>query len=457
MSRGWKRDELRTDSGQTIIGIGMDKAIRGVKVDDIRPDLIIFDDLDGVSDTEMMTRKKTALMTQSIMPSGSPFCAYVYVQNLTCDNGIMARLRRGEVDFMSYRTLTFEPAMLGLKTEIILRKDGPPVNKITAGRPTWAGQDRATCQHYIDTHGLKSFLIECQHEVDRMEGAYYPTDFLAALRAELSERRNDPNLQEPLAIWPNEDQPSLLGIAEVFEAPLRGARYVVSADEAGGLTQDGRADFTVVHVLNHETGVQALAWHCKEPAMYVAGVIAGLATWYNNAEVIVEQFGSGTALIERLQDHPVSIFKGRRGKAANNQTHNKLGFVATRESKADRDECLLSDLDVAAKLWREGGYSACEAMKLTHGVQIRCLRTVNELIRYCNLPGGKRGGVASHDDENTALTQAVWYRQNVVFEKRAYRKRSDIWSEIDPGWDDELERREREDEFVGNAYGGPRR
>src|SRR5690554_6819177 len=45
-SRGWRRQRLRTASGFTIDALGLDRASRGAKVEEQRPDLMIFDDID---------------------------------------------------------------------------------------------------------------------------------------------------------------------------------------------------------------------------------------------------------------------------------------------------------------------------------------------------------------------------------------------------------------------------
>ncbi len=66
-SRGWRRNRLTTASGLTVQGAGLDKSIRGLREEDDRPDLILFDDVDGKLDTDKSTERKIAVLTTSIL------------------------------------------------------------------------------------------------------------------------------------------------------------------------------------------------------------------------------------------------------------------------------------------------------------------------------------------------------------------------------------------------------
>ena len=94
-SRGWRRNRLRTASGFTIDAIGLDVAARGVKLDEDRPDLLIFDDLDGKLDTAATTDKKLATLTHTLLPAASDAPAVLAIQNLVIPDGIFARLADG--------------------------------------------------------------------------------------------------------------------------------------------------------------------------------------------------------------------------------------------------------------------------------------------------------------------------------------------------------------------------
>src|SRR5262245_6997628 len=63
-SRGWRRNRLRTRSGFTVDAIGFDTAARGVKLDEDRPDFIIFDDIDKDNESMALVEKKINLLTR---------------------------------------------------------------------------------------------------------------------------------------------------------------------------------------------------------------------------------------------------------------------------------------------------------------------------------------------------------------------------------------------------------
>ena len=95
VSKGWRINRLRTADGFTLDAIGMDAAIRGARLDDMRPDLIILDDLDDQDDSPATIEKKIATLTRKILPSGSTSLVVLGVQNLPNQDGIFARLADG--------------------------------------------------------------------------------------------------------------------------------------------------------------------------------------------------------------------------------------------------------------------------------------------------------------------------------------------------------------------------
>lgn len=168
-SRGWRRNRLRTASGFTIDGMGLDKAVRGSRIEEQRPDFMVFDDVDGELDSALTTEKKIKILTKSLLPAGSNNLVVLGIQNLIIPDGIFAQLSDGRADFLSDRILSGPyPAIEGLEVE--QTKDG---FVITSGTATWKGQDRETCQAQIRQWGYSSFLAEAQHEVDAPPGGMF--------------------------------------------------------------------------------------------------------------------------------------------------------------------------------------------------------------------------------------------------------------------------------------------
>lgn len=173
-SRGWRRNRLRTASGFTLDAIGLDSAVRGAKVDEDRPDFIVFDDVDDRLDTALAVEKKVTILTESILPARAAHAAVVFAQNLIHKNGIVARLADGRADFLADRIVSGpHPALVDAEFE-----RAPDGWKIVKGTPTWAAMTIETLQTVLNAIGLRAFKREEQHEVNDAEGAIWSQDVI---------------------------------------------------------------------------------------------------------------------------------------------------------------------------------------------------------------------------------------------------------------------------------------
>lgn len=176
-SKGWKTDVLRTETGFNVMAMGLEAEARGAKLDDFRPDLIIFDDIDSRHDSPAVIKRKIEIIKDSILPSGSPDCAILFLQNKIHEDSIVSMLCDGRADFLHTREPAFiEPAVYDLETEQRQLDDGTYRYSITSGRASWDGQDLATCEKQINDWGLSSFLRESQHETDEVEDGLWKRD-----------------------------------------------------------------------------------------------------------------------------------------------------------------------------------------------------------------------------------------------------------------------------------------
>ncbi len=168
--KAWRHNRLQTSSGFAVDAIGLDKAVRGVKIEEQRPDLIILDDIDAIHDTPRETQRKVDTITKSILPAGSDDVAVLAIQNLIHPQGVFARLAGvAEVpaDFLQRRILNGPiPALY----DFDYRQDVDGFYTIS-GVPSWKGQDLVRCQTMVDTEGIWAFCAEAQHDVDKVEGA----------------------------------------------------------------------------------------------------------------------------------------------------------------------------------------------------------------------------------------------------------------------------------------------
>lgn len=173
-SKGWNAQKLRTANGFNVLAFGLDTGARGVKLDHIRPDIIILDDIDELNDSVNRVQKKISTITQTILPAKSTDCAIVFVQNRIHSNSVMSQVLSGELDMLQDRIQSpIVPAIENLEYKPIERENGRIGYKITSGNATWSHKSVEICQREIDDFGLIAFLRECQHEVG-IGGRFFP-------------------------------------------------------------------------------------------------------------------------------------------------------------------------------------------------------------------------------------------------------------------------------------------
>ena len=173
-SKGWNASKLRTANGFNVLAFGLDTGARGVKLDHLRPDMIILDDIDELGDSVNRVEKKIETITATILPAKSTDCAIVFVQNRIHSNSVMSRVLSGELDMLQNRIQSpIVPAIEGLEYVPVEKENGRTSWKITAGRATWEHKNLEICQREIEDFGLISFLRECQHDVG-VGGRFFP-------------------------------------------------------------------------------------------------------------------------------------------------------------------------------------------------------------------------------------------------------------------------------------------
>lgn len=170
-NRTWNRKMVSTMTGFTVEAIGLDKAVRGQKIDWARPDLIVFDDIDEVHDSENTTAKKEEIITSSIVPAGSTNCAVLFVQNLIHSNSIASRLAKkpnelGAAHYLMSRVVSGPyKAVEGLRYE--QQQDGDVWRwVIVEGESLWKGYDIAICEDELNRVGPAAYERESQNDVD---------------------------------------------------------------------------------------------------------------------------------------------------------------------------------------------------------------------------------------------------------------------------------------------------
>lgn len=189
-SLGWKADMLRTENGVAILGIGLNRAFRGLKLGRFRADLIVFDDIDGREDTPLTTKKKLRTITEKILKAGSRHLAAAFVQNLIHSESIMAQVVKGKADFLLDRNQVVPiPACRDLVVRQESKPDGGYRWKVVSGKPSWSGFSLEDMEREINRGGWLAFDRESQQNVEeegdglwsREDIRYWSEDALKAL------------------------------------------------------------------------------------------------------------------------------------------------------------------------------------------------------------------------------------------------------------------------------------
>lgn len=172
--RGWRRNRLSCANGFTVEGIGLDVSSRGIKIDDYRPGMMIFDDVDDRRDSIEQAKRKAETITNDILPAGSDDCAVAFVQNVIHYNSVcaaLAGLASWRADFLSTRHVVGPvPALRDFRWETD-QETGRTY--ILGGIPTWEGQGLKKCQEQINDWGPTAFRREAQHEDIEVGGGMF--------------------------------------------------------------------------------------------------------------------------------------------------------------------------------------------------------------------------------------------------------------------------------------------
>jgi len=424
---GWRRDQLRTATGFNVAGYGLDTALRGIKIDQYRPDLIVFDDIDSTGDTSAETDRKIRAITDSVLPTGSTDCGILFVQNLMIPDGVVAQLVGNRADFLLDRSVPPpDPAVIGLEYERYYAGDRIQF-RITGGTPTWEGQNLETCEAQLNEWGESAFLREAQHEIASHESdAYYPTKFLNALLLEAEAMR--PALDDEEFVVGFHYRVIEVGTSgfggeiHIYEDPVEDVEYTIGGDEAEGHAPDNTHDDSAADGFRNDTREQVLSYTGRPDGEHFARDLSGLSAHYNDARIICERPPLGGTTNNHLKQIGANCYIHQPGPDSTAPELTRYGFPA--RAKDLRDGALLGLLRLAAGFWELAnssreienngrGMTARESAIEVGCPVIRSAVTLRQLLRYCtDHKTGKRAGKRSHDDHNTSTTVATWYMEN---------------------------------------------
>lgn len=173
-SRGWRKDMIRTADGFNLVAVGWDVATRGIRLGELRPDVILFDDVDGRLDTPQATEKKRTILTQTFLPAGAPGLAVAFGQNVIKADGLMDQLVKGTADFLTDRIVSYVQAVVGLRIDFREEASGRRVPYIAEGASSWPERlTIAALNGFLAAMGVRAFLREFQHDVAEQGGGLW--------------------------------------------------------------------------------------------------------------------------------------------------------------------------------------------------------------------------------------------------------------------------------------------
>ena len=187
-SRGWRQNMIRTADGFNLLGLGWDVATRGVRLGELRPDVIFFEDVDGRLDTRATTEKKRTIITQTFLAAGAPGLAVAFGQNVILSGGLMDQQVSGTADFLTNRIVSLVPAVHDLEIGYRDQPDGTKIPFIARGTPTWPQRlSLEVLDGFLAQMGVRAFLREFQHEVAEQGGGLWDNLPFRYLADELAE------------------------------------------------------------------------------------------------------------------------------------------------------------------------------------------------------------------------------------------------------------------------------
>lgn len=400
-AKAWNQQQLRTATGFSVVSFGLDAASRGIKIEQYRPDFIILDDIDRQDDSQDVVRSNIETLTTAILPTGSPDCAVLFVQNYVHADSVMRQLVDGRIRFLRDRDVPKpEPAIEGMEWEEYTDGDGNVLFRIVGGRATWEGQDIRACEDLLNTIDMPAFLRECQHDV-RVDPRFrvFDTAYLERLLETVVEPKTaEETLERGCAERYACGRDGLAGVLDVWERPVRGVRYVIGVDVAEGLKRE-KADESDACVLREDNGEQVGHYYGQPDPKGFAVDLLNLSEWYNRAELVVENNAVGLVVIAYLEDMGANLWYndtgGQSDPGESADENMRAGFRTTARSKGLVD----GELRVAV----------VEAAAGRSSLVLRSRKTIEQMVHYVYLGSGGRGGEGNWHDDAVRSVGLAWY------------------------------------------------
>jgi hypothetical protein len=165
-SLGWKASFLNTAANYVYHFGSLQSGLAGANLEDVRPTMMIPDDIDDRKDSVVMSEKNFQLLTTEILPMGSKGTLTLWAQNLITRFSSMYRIYKQQAKVLVNRMAAKPiPAVEGIVWDV-QTVDGIVRDVIVGGTPTWPYFSLEDCQDEVNRIGKPAFLSECQHQVE---------------------------------------------------------------------------------------------------------------------------------------------------------------------------------------------------------------------------------------------------------------------------------------------------
>lgn len=162
---GWRQNFLMTKGGWAIRPVGLDVAVRGLKESDLRPTLIVFDDIDTYKIAPETVKTNLETISRDILGAGTPSTIHLVAQNLIAEHCAVNQIVTGRTDVLSDHVPSVHKAFEELVVEKrIDRKSGEPAYVIQSAVPTWPDFDMEAAKTSLNKLGYEAFMAEYQHD-----------------------------------------------------------------------------------------------------------------------------------------------------------------------------------------------------------------------------------------------------------------------------------------------------
>lgn len=163
VTSAWNRTQLTTADGWTLQSFSLLASLRGVGLEEYRPDFIWITDIDDENDSIGMVDSLENALSSSVLATMASDCMVIFDQNLIHRNSVLNRIYTRKKDALSDR-VTVGPVPAVYNPSYERRNEHWYV---TSGKPSWpGGMPLLECESKLNLWGMQTWEREAQHNIN---------------------------------------------------------------------------------------------------------------------------------------------------------------------------------------------------------------------------------------------------------------------------------------------------